>query len=200
MPRYIVRLHLIIPLLAALAPVEAFAEGKVLQRVETYAVRGTTGLELYRSIGEHGPVLGASRAIAHTGFRLTWKRDYQQRGAACVLASAIPTLVITTVLPEAKGRLPQALKRSWDIFLAGVTAHEAVHAGYIRDLARDIEKATVGLTEPNDPGCRKIRQTMQPILGALSTAERRKQRDFDKESFADGGQVHQLILALVNGP
>ena len=193
-------LPLLVLFVTVLSPFAARAGGEVIERVETYAVTGRSGIELYRSIGENGPALGGGRTIAHTGFRLTWRRDYQRRGRDCVLASAIPKLVITTVLPKAKGRMPPALEASWTRFVTGVAAHEAVHAGYIRDLARDIEKATVGLTEPNDPDCRKIRQTMQPMLGALSQAERARQRDFDKQAFADGGEVHQLILALVNGP
>ena len=190
----------LVSLFVILQPLSASAGGKVIEQVKTYTVTGTTGIELYRSIGERGPQLGASRTIAHTGFRLTWKRDYQRRGNDCVLASAIPTLVITTTLPEASGKLSPPVRKSWENFVAGVTAHEAVHAGHIRDLVADIEKSTIGLTEPGDPDCRKIRERMQPILGALSKAERQKQRDFDAAEFADGGAVHQLILALANGP
>ena len=194
------RRALVASLLVILHPLSASAGGKVIEQAKTYTVTGTTGIELYRSIGERGPKLGSSRTIAHTGFRLTWQRDYQRRGNACVLASAVPTLVITTTLPKASGKLSPAVRESWERFVEGVTAHEAVHAGHIKDLVADIEKSTIGLTESNDPDCRKIRERMQPILGALSKAERQKQRDFDEVEFANGGAVHQLILTLANGP
>jgi len=180
--------------------IPATAGWEAIEKIETYPVSGTTGAELYASIGEHGPKLGITRTIAHTSFRLTWKRDYQTRGNDCVLASAVPTLVITTVLPKPAGKLPEQVRRSWQTFIDGVTAHERVHGDHIKAMVKEIEKATIGLAEPNDPQCRKIREKMQPVLGEISRAERQKQRDFDKVEFADGGNVQRLVLALVNGP
>ncbi len=178
----------------------ASAEGQVIEKVETYAVSGRTGPELYASIGARGPLLaGKVRSIAHTSFRLTWQRDYQQRGTACVLASAKPKLVITTVLPKATGPLEEPVRGNWQRFVEGVTAHEKVHGTYIRELVKEIEKATIGLVVENDPGCRRIREKMQPILGEISQAERRKSRDFDQVEMNNGGAVHQLVLQLVNG-
>lgn len=176
------------------------AEWKPIDKVETYPIRGTTGAGLYDSIGENGPKLGVARAIAHTSFRLTWKRDYQTRGTDCVLASAVPTLVITTVLPKPAGTLSGPLQQSWQTFIDGVIAHERVHGDHIVAMVKEIEKATIGLAEPNDPQCRKIREKMQPVLGEISRAERQKQREFDQIEFANGGNVQRLILALVNGP
>jgi predicted secreted Zn-dependent protease len=40
---------------------------------------------------------------------------------------------------------------------------------------------------------------MTKRLGALSNAQRQQSRDFDRAELSDGGQVHQLILDLVNG-
>ncbi len=178
----------------------ASAEGQVIEKVETYAVSGRTGPELYASIGERGPLLaGKVRSIAHTSFRLTWQRDYQRRGTACVLASAKPKLVITTVLPKAVEPLDEPVRGNWQRFVEGVTAHEKVHGTYIRDLVKEIEKATIGLVVENDPDCRKIREKMQPILGDISQSERRKSRDFDRVEMNDGGAVHRLVLQLVNG-
>ncbi|WP_349252063.1 DUF922 domain-containing protein [Ciceribacter sp. L1K23] len=178
----------------------ANAEWQAIDKVETYPVRGSTGAELYASIGENGPKLGIARTIAHTSFRLTWKRDYQTRGTDCVLASAVPTLVITTVLPKPAVPLSGPLQQSWQTFIDGVTAHERVHGDHIKAMVKEIEKATIGLAEPNDPQCRKIREKMQPVLGEISRAERQKQREFDQVEFANGGNVQRLILALVNGP
>lgn len=178
----------------------ASAEGQVIEKVETYSVSGRTGPELYASIGERGPLLaGKVRSIAHTSFRLTWQRDYQRRGTACVLASAKPKLVITTVLPKAVEPLDEPVRGNWQRFVEGVTAHEKVHGTYIRDLVKEIEKATIGLVVENDPDCRKIREKMQPILGDISQSERRKSRDFDRVEMNDGGAVHRLVLQLVNG-
>lgn len=196
MTRFILLFLAALCLAAAPAPA---ADWQPIEKIETYAVEGGSGLELYRSIGERGPKLGIGRVIALTSFKLTWQRDYQKRGNGCILASARPKLIITTILPRPKGPLPAPLQANWTRFIDGVAAHERVHAEHITTMVRDIEKATVGLFVEDDPDCRRIRQQMQPILGGLSEAQRQKSRDFDKVELGKGGNVEQLVLQLVNG-
>ena len=177
----------------------AQAEWKAAEKIVTYPVSGTTGMALYQSIGENGPVIGNGvRAIAHTTFKLLWSRDYQPRGTACVLASARPSLTITYTLPKPGSALSPAMKAKWDTFLAGIRKHEAVHGENIRELVRQIEEASVGLTVESDPGCKKIRDALQGKLKGLSDARLKKESDFDRLEMSPGGNVHQLILALVS--
>lgn len=182
-------------------PAKAFAEEwQAVEKIETYAVTGKTGAELYASIGERGPKVGGSfRSIAQTNFKLTWTRKYDVQGNACVLVTARPKLIITYSLPKASGKLPASTKQKWDVFVAGVRKHELVHGDHIKDMVRKIEAQTVGLTVPDDPGCRAIRTEMTKRLGALSQAQRQQSRDFDRLELSNGGNVHQLILNLVNG-
>lgn len=189
----------IIAILAA--PFSAVASNvQPVEKVETYAVTGASGAELYASIGERGPKLSiGTRAIAQTSFKLTWTRNYETRGNACVLATAKPKLIITYVLPQPKGRLSGPLKANWETFITGVRAHERIHGDYIVEMVRQIEEATVGLTVPDDPKCRKIKDEMTKRLGALSQAQRQRSRDFDRVELSPGGNVHTLILQLVNG-
>lgn len=167
--------------------------------MKTYAITGQSGPELYASIGERGPKLGLTRAIAHTSFKLTWSRKYETQGDACVLVSARPKLAITYTLPEPAKSLAGATRDHWETFIAGVHKHELVHGDFIKEMVKKIESATVGLTVPSDPQCRKIKTEMTKRLGALSNAQRQQSRDFDRAELSDGGQVHQLILDLVNG-
>ncbi|TIV69757.1 MAG: DUF922 domain-containing protein, partial [Mesorhizobium sp.] len=71
-------------LCALLLASPARADWKPIERIETYAVSGQSAEQLYLSIGEKGPLVGAagggSRVIAHTFFKLTWQRDYQPQG------------------------------------------------------------------------------------------------------------------------
>ncbi len=183
----------------SVVPVQA--EWQRTEVVKTYAVRGTSGAELYQSIGEHGPKIGGlARVIAYTNFKLTWTRKYERKGDACVLVSARPKLIVTYHLPQVAGTLAQPLKGSWETFITGVRAHERVHGDIIEDMVRKIETATVGLTVPGDPKCRAIRQEMTKRLGALSLAQRQQSRDFDQTELGPGGNVNQLVLQLVNGP
>jgi predicted secreted Zn-dependent protease len=185
-----------------LVPKAASAQWSAVEKIEPYAITGKSGASLYASIGEKGPQLGGGiRTIAHTNFKLTWTRKYErQADNACTLVSARPKLIITYTLPKPSGRLPEAVQQSWDTFIAGVKKHELVHGEMIKDMVRAIEASTVGLSVPDDPGCRKIRSQMQPGLSALSMQQRQKSRDFDRDEMSGGGNIHQLILNLVNGP
>jgi predicted secreted Zn-dependent protease len=101
-------------------------------------------------------------------------------------------------LPKPARKLRPAVGRSWEAFIACVRSHERVHGDIIRDIVRDIELASVGV--PGDPDCRKIRAALTGRLSELSNAQRQRSRDFDRAEMADGGNMHQLILRLVNGP
>lgn len=186
-------------LLAAL-PSAALAEWKPVERVETYAISGRTGPALYASIGERGPKAGVGRAIAFTNFKLTWQRDYQpQPDGACTLVSARPKLIISYHLPKPSEKLPEPVATNWKVFAEGVRKHEAVHGEMIIAMVKEIEAFTVGLSAPDDPACKKIRTRMTERLDQISRAQRQKSRDFDRVEMSDGGNIHQLILAFVNG-
>lgn len=197
------RLRLIAGVFVAAAfvgPQALAAEWKTVEREQLYTVTGTTGPELYASIGERGPEVGGLvRAIATTTFKLTWTRDYQKRDGGCLLASAKPKLTITYTLPKPASRLSGNVRANWDMFISGVRDHEKVHGTMITDMVHEIERISVGLAVENDPNCRKIRQELTRRLAAISQEQRRKSRDFDGVELGNGGNIHQLILRLVNG-
>ena len=181
-------------------PQLASAEWQPVEKEALYTINGQTGAELYASIGERGPKAGIGKAIAHTNFKLTWTRKYEVQGGACVLTTAKPKLIITYTLPKPATPLPAGTRENWDIFIDGVRKHELVHGDFIKEMVRAIEQATLGLSVPDDPKCRKIRTVMTERLGALSQTQRQRSRDFDQVELTDGGNIHQLILRLVNGP
>ncbi|GAA4109375.1 DUF922 domain-containing Zn-dependent protease [Aminobacter aganoensis] len=178
---------------------DARANGQVVEQTKTYAISGSTAPELYASIGERGPKASVGRAIAHTNFKLTWQRKYEPQGDACTLVAARPKLIITYTLPKPAGRLPAALQQRWDVFYEGVRRHELVHGEMIKQMVATIEKTTIGLSVPGDPGCKKIRQEIIRPLSEASLAQRRQSSDFDRVELGDGGNVHRLILTFVNG-
>ncbi len=196
----IVRLSLLAAYFAS-SPVAARAEWQAAEKVQTYAIAGQTGAELYASIGEKGPQLGGTlRAIAHTNFKLLWSRKYEAQGDACTLVSARPNLTITYTLPKPAGQLPVAVRKNWETFIAGVRDHEVVHGDIIKDMVKAIEATSVGMSVPGDPKCQKIRTELTKRLSELSLAQRQRSRDFDQTELSEGGNIHQLILKLVNGP
>ena len=194
-----IRSRLLAAFLAAL-PAAAHAEWKPVEKDVPYAISGKTGPDLYASIGERGPKAGIGRAIAFTNFKLTWQRDYRpQPDGACTLVSARPKLIISYNLPKPSEKLPEPVATNWKIFIDGVRKHELVHGEMIVAMVKEIEAFTVGLSVPDDPNCKKIRTRITERLTEISQAQRQKSRDFDRVEMGDGGNVHQLILAFVNG-
>ncbi|MGJ8573095.1 MAG: DUF922 domain-containing Zn-dependent protease [Hoeflea sp.] len=175
---------------------------KAAEQVTTYPVSGRSGAELYQSIGENGPVIGGERrAIAHTTFKLTWRRDYRERAdGSCVIAANVPRLIITYTLPKPREGLPQGVASSWKRFYDGLAAHERVHGQYIIDMVEAIEGVSVGLSASDDPGCHKVRAELQSHLKRLSDQQRARGREFDRVEMGEGGNVQGLVLELLKGP
>lgn len=185
----------------ALSPLPLLAEWRAVEKVETYAITGKTGPELYESIGQRGPKVrdGAVRAIAHTNFKLTWTRNYVPKDGTCTLVTAVPKLIITYTLPKPSGKLPAPVAGRWETFIAGIRAHEKVHGDLIRTMTGEIEAATVGLSVAGDPKCTKIRKELTRRLTAIYATYKQRNRDFEQSEMGAGGNVQRLILALVNG-
>ncbi|MDX8526431.1 DUF922 domain-containing protein [Mesorhizobium sp. MSK_1335] len=192
-------------LAALLLSTPASADWKPIEKIEPYAVSGQTAEQLYLSIGDKGPVIGKDsagnerRVIAHTNFKLTWQRDYQPQGGACVLKTARPKLIITYTLPKPTGKLGPALQARWDAFAAGLIEHEKVHGAGIVDMVNKIVAFSTGLTAENDLGCRKVRAELTQYLDQLSKAQRQGSRDFDTIEFGRDGNMLKLIAAFVAG-
>ena len=183
----------------AFLPMAAHADWQPVETIKTYAVAGTSGAELYDSIGERGPLLGPKvRAIAHTDFKLTWTRKYEpQPDGACTITVNIPKVIITYTLPKPSAQLPASTRRSWQHFIAGVEAHERVHGQFIKDMVKEIEAMSVGFSMPEDPKCSRIRVELTKRLGEISNKQQQRNRDFDKVELSDGGNLQQLVIKLV---
>lgn len=185
-------------LFTAALPVNA-QDWQPREQIKFYAVTGTTGPELYASIGERGPLIGKTRTIALTNWELKWRRDFRPDGSACVLKSAIPFLTISYSLPKPSAKLSSSAAVHWKSFSDGIAAHEKVHGSDIIAMVDEIIAATVGLREENDPGCKAIRAQVLQRVTAANDAYKAKSRAFDSLEMTEGGNVHRLILGLVNG-
>ncbi len=186
---------------ACIALTQPASAWEAVEQVKTYPVSGQSGPELYKSIGENGPVIsGSRRTIAHTTFQLTWGRDYRERAdGSCVIARNVPKLIITYTLPKPLGPVPAGVASSWKRFYDGLAAHERVHGQYIIEMVQAIQDISVGLSAPADPGCHKVRAELQSHLKRLSDKQRARGREFDRVEMGDGGAVQQLVLGLLTG-
>ena len=185
--------------LLAITPAAVAQQGwQPTERIAPYAVTGASGIALYESIGARGPLIGSGRTIAHTDFELLWTRDYRpQPDGSCTIAVARPSLVVTYTLPEASG-LSGDLARRWQVFRDGLEKHERVHGRHVVEMTEKIRAFSLGLSAPDDPECSKVRAKLQEFLAGVAAERRARSVAFDREEMSEGGNVHQLILDLVN--
>ncbi|MBB5701209.1 putative secreted Zn-dependent protease [Ochrobactrum daejeonense] len=184
----------------AAVPARGEDNWKAVEKIKPYAIAGTTGPALYESIGERGPKIGNKvRVIAHTGYVLTWDRQFDRSNNACTIVSATPKLKITYTLPKPSRKLASPVKENWAAFYEGISRHERVHGDYAKEMTREIVRRTVGLSVPDDPKCQKIRKVLIKEITDMVKVQRARGRAFDRVEMGDGGNVQQLILALVNG-
>jgi len=175
------------------------AEWKATENFTYYNVSGTTGPELYRSIGAGGPIIsGSRRTIAVTNWDLKWRRNYQPDGNACELVSALPFVTITYSLPKPSQKLPPAIAAKWKRFADSILAHEKVHGDFVKRLAQQIIDATVGLRVENDKACKKIRGEVLKRVAREFERYKADNRSFEQSEMRKGGNIEQRVLDLVN--
>lgn len=197
----VVRIAVLSVVLGVLLSGQAHADDdwKAVEIIKPYSVDGRTGMQLYESIGERGPKAGKSRVIAHTTFVLTWDRKFDNSNKGCTIVSAKPILKITYTMPKPSQKLGSPVKENWERFYDGIYKHERVHGETAKDMTREIVRTTVGLSIPNDPKCQKMRRELINRITDLVNVQRQQGRDFDRVEMGSGGNVEQLVLALVNG-
>lgn len=165
--------------------------------LKTYPVSGATGMELYESIGRNGPKGGDSGAIAQTVMNLKWKRLFDERSGDCYLVKLQPVVTITMILPKPKGALSGDLKARWTRFADGVRSHEDVHVDMIRTFLAQAQASAAGAMVRGDKSCAKVKAEVSRRLDEALAAHKARNRDFDRLELSDGGNVHRLILNLV---
>ncbi|MEO0636102.1 MAG: DUF922 domain-containing protein [Pseudomonadota bacterium] len=169
------------------------------ERIVTYSVSGADGRAIYDDIGRKGPrITEAQRpVIAHMTFDLKWGRDYKKTGAGCVLTRVQPFLTITYTLPKAEG-VSGELARKWQVFAAGIEVHERQHGAYARMLAEEILAQTRDLTTASDnANCDGLRAAVQVEVADAFSRYKARNLEFETREMSAGGNVHQLILGLV---
>ena len=192
-------LRQVTPLVLALAlslplTTSAGAQAKTADGVKSYVITGSSGFELYTSIGAHGP----KGAIAQTAYKLTWRRLFDEEGGSCRLVSARPELAIVYTFPKPSGKLSPKLRTLWDRFISGVRIHEEQHASMIREMVAETAKQIAGASVANDKTCAQVKRVVSRRIDAAKQAYKERSRGFDRVELSEGGNVHRLILALVN--
>lgn len=181
----------------ALGATGADAGVKVATRTKSYDISGSTGAALLDDMDRRGPKQGfLTRAIAQTGYSLSWTIEWAETREACRVSSVDGVLDMTYTYPAAKNLSP-ALQRRWNRFLSGVRRHERVHGDIARQMAKAIEKSVAKVSVRDDRGCRKARAQTKRIMAEITDDYEARQRRYDLREHRDGGAVERLIDQLI---
>lgn len=184
-------------LLAGSLPGLAMAGAKVVVRTTNYDIAGDSGRALIDAMNQSGPTHGfTSRSIARTSYTLNWDYKTEQSGAGCRLLRADGTLDLTYQYPRVTSKMSPSLRKRWQVFFAGVRAHEETHGRIAREMVAAGERSVSGLNLANDPQCVKTRREAARRTAAATTEYEAKQVAFDMREHRPGGHIQKLVIAL----
>jgi predicted secreted Zn-dependent protease len=179
---------------------QAEASVKVKTKTTSYRISGKSGDALLDAMDRKGPKHGfLTRAIAQTGYTVSWEIDWRERDGRCVIANAAAVLTITYNYPEVTGALSADLERRWRRFMAGVRKHEETHGRIAREMVAAAEKQLNHLSIRNDRGCRKTQAEMKRRIAAVYNKYEARQLAFDDVEHSEGGNVEKLVTRLSRG-
>jgi predicted secreted Zn-dependent protease len=185
--------------LAAVPVVAADADASVSTKVKTrtYPISGKSGIDLLDAMDKRGPKHGfLTHAIAQTSYTIKWDIDWKENDGSCRVADAAATLSITYTYPGVKGTMSPALKRRWQQFMAGVHTHEQMHGRLARQMVDAAEISLSGLSDKNDPRCRKTQAELKKRIALTYAKYEARQIEFDRVEHAEGGNVEGLVSLL----
>jgi predicted secreted Zn-dependent protease len=185
--------------LAAVPVVAADAHASVSTKIKTttYPISGKSGVDLLDAMDRRGPKHGfLTHAIAQTSYTIKWDVDWKESDGSCRVGNAAATLSITYTYPAVKGTMSPALKRRWQRFMAGVHTHEQTHGRIARQMIDVAEKSLSGLSNKNDPHCRKTQAELKKRIALTYAKYEARQIEFDRVEHAEGGNVEGLVSLL----
>lgn len=176
------------------------ASVSVKTKTVTYKIKGSNGDTLIEAMDRKGPRHGfMTRAIAQTGYTISWDLDWREKSGSCRVFDADATLKITYNYPEVTGDMSPGLKRSWTAFMRGVRRHEETHGQIARQMVKAAESALTGLTSKNDRRCRKLQADVKDTIARVYDQYEADQMEFDEVEHSEGGNVERLLRALARG-
>lgn len=176
----------------------AAAEVKIKVVRDSYAIRGTTGIELLEAMQKRGPRHGLlARAIAQTTYKVGWKVDTDFATGVCRAKKAGAELSLRDAHPVPKDRLDRDTERRWQRFMKGVVRHEEEHGRIARQMVGAAQTQVLKLATRGDRSCGRTRAAVQTTVKKVMPPTRR-QLAFDEQEHGEGGRVERLVNDLID--
>lgn len=158
-------------------------ELKVTRRNETYLVNGSTVAELSRSMREHAAATWPDpQAVGMTVATIPVAGRCQEYSDGGGLRDGTISLSLVVHLPDwqERDRAPAALRRSWDRFLAALTAHEEGHVAIAIQHATALRNELAALTP--EPSCQELTAKFQDRANRAQERMDQAQSEYDERT------------------
>jgi predicted secreted Zn-dependent protease len=178
----------------------AEASAKVRTNTVNYKIKGTTGEALLDAMDRKGPRHGfTTRAIAQTGYTVTWTMDTRERDGGCRIVQADAVLDVTFNYPQVAGPMSAALSRRWHSFMTGVRRHEQTHARIASEMVDAAQRQVKSVSFARDRGCARTQAEAKRRISAIYAKYEARQVEFDRVEHSPGGNVERLVTRLADG-
>ncbi len=159
--------------------------------VDYYAISGNSTAALDREIQRKGPMLdGGRHAVAVARIRIVPNIKYETKSGLCRVSNARVNVDAKVTLPRWTGRptASKSLGEAWDNIDRYTRLHESIHVAIAFRYAKEIENATLALTQARS--CNTLKRHVREII-----AIKLKQHDYTQKKFDADEQARFAKLA-----
>lgn len=120
------------------------------------------------------------RFTGQTDWHIEWRACFETQGDGCRIGGVTSTVNVTYTLPRwvDQQSAPPQLRARWERYIASLTAHERGHGAIAHEVARQIETALVGLSEP--AGCDVLNERSVHVVDEVMNRGELQQREYDR--------------------
>lgn len=172
------------------------------EKTKFYTIKGTTGVEIYKSMLKNGPDHGGSLkdVLASTSFKFDFKNDvftvYKNR---CVLTNLDIIVNVTYTYPKWRDskKASAETRRAWKKFQKIAILHEKEHVKITRKFANDYEKLLRKSRRRAASECEDVSLSEKIRTSFAIRKHERLHRLFDRRDLRRGGRGYNALLELV---
>jgi predicted secreted Zn-dependent protease len=150
-------------------------------RMISYAVRGSTIVELRQAMARIGPIDDGAHRFAHTWGTYAWRFSHNETGSTCHVAPKSVELEIVQTFPTwvSPRAATEPTVREWERWASATRAHEEHHRAILTSTA---EKLAAGSLEASRASCNEAEQAANATGNRLLDEMRAAHAAYDRET------------------
>jgi predicted secreted Zn-dependent protease len=164
-------------MIAGFASVTAEAQPLTTTNYQYYSIKGSSALEVYKSMLSRGPNVNGAKAYAATSAQSS-QAGFLVQGQSCRIRDYQFKIDFVIKLPRmaSENKLPPRVRAKWQQFSGFLKKHEETHRSIWIGCAKEFESKIASLSSGN---CETVDSRAAQIWNRIRTACDRKHQAFD---------------------